>query len=292
MRQRSRAASRSPARSCCSRLMATKRSAAGGPYGDSSGWTCDGPVSIVPSSHGRVQMRVAADEARVVGVAAPELAAPRTRCPSCSPASRVARVEAQAAPAHLADGDVGRDRGHVDEHVDRRAVPALAEQPARPEQHEDLARGEQPRGPRRPRLRAEPPVGVAQHHQPLGRLAPQPAANSGQPASAASRCAHHSTSPGRTANVSPVTSAARVPMNRSSAPSGGEQAAPAAGQRQRRVLGLARRALGVAQHDRAQSLARASRTRRPARRTSPAAWRRSSAAPGRPRRRRGGCPGA
>ena len=46
-----------------------------------------------------------------------------------------------------------------------------------------------------------------------------PAANSGQPASAASRSAHQSTSPGRTANVSPVTSAARVPMNRSSAPS-------------------------------------------------------------------------
>ena len=54
---------------------------------------------------------------------------------------------------------------------------------------------------------------------PASRRRPWP--NSGQPASAASassRRVHQSASPGRTANVSPVTSAARDPTNRSSAP--------------------------------------------------------------------------
>ena len=40
------------ARSRCAMLIAGKSAAGGGPNGDSSGCTCDGPVSIVPSSHG------------------------------------------------------------------------------------------------------------------------------------------------------------------------------------------------------------------------------------------------
>ena len=103
----------------------------------------------------RVQVAVPAHEAAVVGVAAPQRGRHAHHVPVAGQLGRIARIQAQAATAHLPNRDVGGHGGHVHEHVHLGAVPPLAEQAARAQQRLGLAGAEQPRGPVGPRARGE-----------------------------------------------------------------------------------------------------------------------------------------
>ena len=80
---------------------------------------------------GREQVQVLAHEALVVGAAADEVGRDADDVPVGGDLLRVGGVQPQRAAAHLLDGDAGGGDRHVDQDVQRRAVPALAEQRAR-----------------------------------------------------------------------------------------------------------------------------------------------------------------
>ena len=77
---------------------------------------------------GGVQVQVAAHEALVVGAPAREVRRDAHDVPVGGELARILRVEAQRAPARLVHGHAGGRHAEVDEAVDGRAVPALAEQ--------------------------------------------------------------------------------------------------------------------------------------------------------------------
>ncbi len=79
----------------------------------------------------RVQVQVLAHEALVVGAPAHEVGRDADDVPVRGELARVVGIQAQRAPAHLLHRDAGGGDREVDEAVDRRAVPALAEQRAR-----------------------------------------------------------------------------------------------------------------------------------------------------------------
>ena len=102
---------------------------------------------------GRVQVQVLAHEARVVGAPAHEVGRHAHDVPVGGELLRVVRVQAQRAPAHLLHRHAGGGHREVDQAVDGRAVPALAEQRARADQDAAHAALEHPRRQLHPRAR-------------------------------------------------------------------------------------------------------------------------------------------
>ncbi len=86
-----------------------------------------------------MDVEVPTHEPVVIGVAATELGRDADDVPVGRELGGSVWVESQAPSAHLADGDVGGNVGHVDKHVDLRAIPAFAEKPSRPHQQADFA---------------------------------------------------------------------------------------------------------------------------------------------------------
>ena len=129
----------------------------------------------------RVQVQVLAHEARVVGAAAHEVGRHADDVPVGGELLRVARVQPQRAAAHLLHRHAGGGDGEVDEAVDHRAVPALAEQRARADQRAADAALEHARGQLHPRARD--PLGArrAQRDQHAVRARPPSRAARGAP---------------------------------------------------------------------------------------------------------------
>ncbi len=126
---------------------------------------------------GREQVQVLAHEALVVGDAAHEVGRDADDVPVGGDLRLVLGVEAEDAPAHLLDRHAGGGDRHVDQHVQRRAVPALAEQRSRADEAGRVALDEQPRGELHPRARHPlGALGLQRHEQavelalPLGEL--------------------------------------------------------------------------------------------------------------------------
>ena len=186
-----------------------------------------------------------ADEAAVVGMAALEVRATHTTsqfdeaCPG--PSGRGAAI----GRASAARTRPRRPRS-CRQHVQLRAVPALAEQSARADQQAALTRAEELRGASGPATRVE--VGAAESNEATPSRAAPPGSSRPSPRR------HYSTSDAATANVSPVTSAGRRGARRGSAPP-----PPAARARRRSAQGasprLPRAALGVDEHRGAQRVA-------------------------------------
>ncbi len=171
-RHRALASSPAAARASMSRLMAAKRSAARRRERAQLRVHVRRAGLDLAVVGGCEQVQVAADEALVVGGAAHQLRGRRRRRPSWRRACAGPRGRA-AASARATGGPRRRWRPpEVDEHVHRRAVPALAEQRAGPDQHAGGAADQQPRGQLDPRARH--PLGARraqrdQHAVGLGR---------------------------------------------------------------------------------------------------------------------------
>ena len=120
-----------------------------------------------PVVGGRVQVPVLADEAVVVGVALRVARRDADDVPVRGDLARVGGIEPQRAAAHLPHGHAGGRAREVDEAVDARRVPPLAEERARADQRARRAGGERGGGERDPAPRA-PVAGAAQLGEPVG----------------------------------------------------------------------------------------------------------------------------